>query len=238
MESHFLPMRALFAVHPLLRQVDSCRVDRVHPSDKPKRSRRRDWCAKEIKKRRRRVAPFSLVAKPPGRTMSSLFAAGSSSKKPYGQHSTPSRLNHTPASSSRHHHLQQQHAAPSAAVVEQQRPHATTTTLSPDQQTEIREAFELFDLDKDSRLDYHEFKVALRALGFDLKKSEVLKLMRDAPASATASAALEGGGGGPQNLVIGWDSFSLIAEDLILSRDPLEEIRRAFRLFDDESTLR
>jgi centrin-3 len=48
-----------------------------------------------------------------------------------------------------------------------------------DQQQEIREAFELFDMDKDGRIDYHELKVALRALGFDLKKAEVLKILRD-----------------------------------------------------------
>lgn len=28
-------------------------------------------------------------------------------------------------------------------------------------------------------MDYHELKVAMRALGFDLKKAEVLKILRD-----------------------------------------------------------
>lgn len=51
--------------------------------------------------------------------------------------------------------------------------------LSPDQLQEIREAFELFDMDKDGHIDYHELKVAMRALGFDLKKAEVLKILRD-----------------------------------------------------------
>ena len=44
---------------------------------------------------------------------------------------------------------------------------------------EIKEAFELFDTDKDGALDYHELKVAMRALGFDVKKAEVLKLLRE-----------------------------------------------------------
>ena len=52
-------------------------------------------------------------------------------------------------------------------------------TLSSDQSHEIREAFELFDINKDSKLDYHQLKVAIRALGFDLKKAEVLKLLRE-----------------------------------------------------------
>ena len=51
--------------------------------------------------------------------------------------------------------------------------------LSDDQKHEIKEAFELFDTDKDGNVDYHELKVAMRALGFDLKKPEVLKLIRD-----------------------------------------------------------
>jgi centrin-3 len=51
--------------------------------------------------------------------------------------------------------------------------------LSEDQRQEIKEAFELFDTDKDQMLDYHELKVAMRALGFDVKKPEVLKILRD-----------------------------------------------------------
>lgn len=51
--------------------------------------------------------------------------------------------------------------------------------LTEDQRLEIKEAFDLFDTDKDGAIDYHELKVAMRALGFDLKKAEVLKLLRD-----------------------------------------------------------
>jgi len=42
--------------------------------------------------------------------------------------------------------------------------------LSHEQKQEIKEAFDLFDADKDGSIDYHELKVAMRALGFDLKK--------------------------------------------------------------------
>jgi centrin-3 len=55
----------------------------------------------------------------------------------------------------------------------------TTASLTEDQRQEIKEAFELFDTDKDGAIDYHELKVALRALGFDMKKAEVVKMMRD-----------------------------------------------------------
>eukprot|EP00486_Rosalina_sp_Unknown_P004367 CAMPEP_0201564412 /NCGR_PEP_ID=MMETSP0190_2-20130828/2699_1 /ASSEMBLY_ACC=CAM_ASM_000263 /TAXON_ID=37353 /ORGANISM="Rosalina sp." /LENGTH=70 /DNA_ID=CAMNT_0047980565 /DNA_START=134 /DNA_END=343 /DNA_ORIENTATION=+ len=38
--------------------------------------------------------------------------------------------------------------------------------LSEDQKIEIREAFDLFDTDKSGIIDYHELRVAMRALGF------------------------------------------------------------------------
>lgn len=48
-----------------------------------------------------------------------------------------------------------------------------------EQKQEIREAFSLFDMNNDGMLDYHELKVALRALGFDLTKREVLEIIRE-----------------------------------------------------------
>ena len=66
----------------------------------------------------------------------------------------------------------------SAASKSKRRPHARPE-LTDEQKQEIKEAFELFDTDKDGCVDYHELKVAMRALGFDLKKAEVLKLLRD-----------------------------------------------------------
>lgn len=66
----------------------------------------------------------------------------------------------------------------SAATKNKRRPHARPE-LSEEQKQEIKEAFELFDTDKDGCVDYHELKVAMRALGFDLKKAEVLKILRD-----------------------------------------------------------
>ncbi|KAI9887282.1 MAG: Calcium-binding component of the spindle pole body (SPB) half-bridge [Watsoniomyces obsoletus] len=49
--------------------------------------------------------------------------------------------------------------------------------LSEEQREEINEAFGLFDLDKDKRIDYHELKVAMKALGFDLPKSEIVSIL-------------------------------------------------------------
>ena len=66
----------------------------------------------------------------------------------------------------------------SSAAKSRQRRHARPE-LTDEQKQEIKEAFELFDTDKDGCVDYHELKVAMRALGFDLKKAEVLKILRD-----------------------------------------------------------
>ncbi|KAL0571590.1 Calcium-binding component of the spindle pole body (SPB) half-bridge [Marasmius crinis-equi] len=109
----------------------------------------------------------------------------------------------------------------SAAQKAKRRTHSRPE-LTEDQKQEIKEAFELFDTDKDGKIDYHELKVAMRALGFDLKKAEVLKLLRDNDKT----------GQGFMN----FEDFAIAMSERILARDPNEEIRRAFHLFDDDNT--
>ncbi|KAG6380697.1 hypothetical protein JVT61DRAFT_5074 [Boletus reticuloceps] len=98
----------------------------------------------------------------------------------------------------------------------------TRPELTDEQKQEIKEAFELFDTDKDGSLDYHELKVAMRALGFDMKKAEVLKILRDHDKSGHG--------------LMEFEDFAKIMSERILARDPMEEIRRAFQLFDDDNT--
>lgn len=103
--------------------------------------------------------------------------------------------------------------------------------------------FTLFDLDKDQKIDYHEFKVALKALGFDLPKPEVLQLLQThgAPSSPSpphqiaASSAKDTAGGLPHTsrLLLSFSAFQTIMTQKILARDPREEIMRAFDLFDE-----
>jgi hypothetical protein len=66
----------------------------------------------------------------------------------------------------------------SSAAQKKRRTHSRPE-LTDEQKQEIKEAFELFDTDKDACVDYHELKVAMRALGFDMKKAEVLKILKD-----------------------------------------------------------
>lgn len=94
--------------------------------------------------------------------------------------------------------------------------------LSDEQKQEIKEAFELFDTDKDQAIDYHELKVAMRALGFDVKKADVLKVLKDYDKEQTGK--------------ITFDDFNEVMTDKILERDPSEEMLKAFRLFDDDDS--
>ncbi len=94
--------------------------------------------------------------------------------------------------------------------------------LSEEQKQEIKEAFDLFDTDKTGTIDYHELKVAMRALGFDVKKQEVLNLMKEYDR--------EGAG------QIEYHDFLEIMTGKISERDPVEEILKAFKLFDEDNT--
>jgi len=128
----------------------------------------------------------------------------------------------------------------SAAQKSKRRTHSRPE-LTDEQKQEIKEAFELFDTDKDGCVDYHELKVAMRALGFDLKKAEVLKILRDHDKT--------------NHGLMDFEDFAKIStfpvclaerlatlmplvpvSERILARDPMEEIRRAFQLFDDDNT--
>ncbi|CAO1619648.1 unnamed protein product [Jaminaea pallidilutea] len=135
-----------------------------------------------------------------------------------GGQGSSSSMNNVNGYHSSHHHYH--HSSSRRAGVDVGA--ASASDLTDEQRQEIKEAFELFDTDKDGCIDYHELKVAMRALGFDHKKAEVLKLLRDHDRRG------EG--------LMEWDDFARLMGDKIAARDPMEEIRRAFALFDDDGT--
>ncbi|TID15201.1 Cell division control protein 31 [Venturia nashicola] len=117
--------------------------------------------------------------------------------------------------------------------------------LSEEQREEINEAFQLFDLDRDNHIDYHELKVAMKALGFDLPKPEITALLQahGVPASSLTSSKAAGTSkqpmsqatfSGSQRLLLPMSQFQTLMATRILARDPREEILRAFELFDAE----
>jgi centrin-3 len=103
--------------------------------------------------------------------------------------------------------------------------------------------FGLFDLDKDKHIDYHELKVAMRALGFDLPKGEIVSILQahGVPSDGAKGKGIPGGGGGggvsthPTRLLLSLGKFQAIMAERILARNPEEEILRAFELFDEGS---
>jgi Ca2+-binding EF-hand superfamily protein len=133
-----------------------------------------------------------------------------------------------------------------AARSERERMEATGATslaeLSEEQREEISEAFNLFDLDKDGYIDYHELKVAMKALGFDLPKQEILQILQQngtpAPQQHAARKSQQQQQQqqqyqAPQRQLLSFQAFQTLMAQRILSRDPQEEINRAFELFDE-----
>ncbi|OIW24491.1 cell division control protein [Coniochaeta ligniaria NRRL 30616] len=106
--------------------------------------------------------------------------------------------------------------------------------LPEEAKTQINEAFGLFDNNDDGRLDYHEFRFCLRALGFDLPKPETYAYLTKYGVPPLGWQPEKQGECTPP-----WRQFTLpivqgIAGHLITKRDPIDELRRAFRLFDVE----
>eukprot|EP00127_Corallochytrium_limacisporum_P001606 Clim_evm3s70 gene=Clim_evmTU3s70 len=102
------------------------------------------------------------------------------------------------------------------------RPKKRRPELTEEQKNEIKDAFDLFDGDKDGYIDYHELKVSMRALGFDMKKSELLRIMKEYDPN--------------DHDRISFQDFFDVVKEKVLNRDPEEEIRQAFKLFDDDGT--
>lgn len=94
----------------------------------------------------------------------------------------------------------------------------TRGELSEEQKLEIKQAFDVFDIGGDQRLDHHELKTAMKALGFDATRSEVQQIIKDHDSTGKRR--------------IGFDDFNKVMTAKILQRDPKDEMRRAFALFD------
>ena len=59
--------------------------------------------------------------------------------------------------------------------------------LAPEQIEELKEAFNLFDVDGSGAIDYKELKAALKALNIKVPKEELRKMITDVDADASGS---------------------------------------------------
>ena len=89
--------------------------------------------------------------------------------------------------------------------------------LTEEQMQEIREAFELFDVDGSGYVDTRELKISLRALGFEVKKAEVRSLVANI-------------GKSPDD-VVNFDEFCQILSVKMATRDSRDEIMKVCGTF-------
>ncbi|KAK2094581.1 Centrin-1 [Saguinus oedipus] len=110
----------------------------------------------------------------------------------------------------------------SAAATTQKRKVVPKPELTEDQKQEVREAFDLFDVDGSGTIDVKELKVAMRALGFEPRKEEMKKMISEVDKEGTGK--------------ISFNDFLAVMTQKMSEKDTKEEILKAFRLFDDDET--
>jgi len=90
--------------------------------------------------------------------------------------------------------------------------------LTDEQKQEIKRAFDLFDKDDSKSIDVDELQYAMKALGITLKKDEVRKMMEE----------VDDDGNG----TIEFKEFLDLMSKKMEQRNPIEELKKAFRTFD------
>jgi len=94
--------------------------------------------------------------------------------------------------------------------------------LSDVQEAEINDAFKLFDKDGSGNIDFYELRDAMRALGLNMTKDEVKELMMKIDTD--------------NNGFIDQNEFRILMIDKLKGRDQEEELRKAFRVYDQDDT--
>mmetsp|Transcript_95467 Transcript_95467/g.269808 ORF Transcript_95467/g.269808 Transcript_95467/m.269808 type:complete len:161 (+) Transcript_95467:61-543(+) len=94
--------------------------------------------------------------------------------------------------------------------------------LTPQQKTEIKAAFDLFDTDGSGDIDARELHVAMRTLGFEASKDEIEKMI----------AEVDDDGSGE----IEFEEFLTMMTTKMLKHDPKEDMTKLFNFFDEDKT--
>lgn len=95
-----------------------------------------------------------------------------------------------------------------------------TVHLTPEQVDEINEAFKLFDKDGSGMIDTDELKDAMKALGLAYDKRQVVRLMEQADKDGSGQ--------------IDQEEFMSLMARLLHLRNPKEELKKAFKMYDDD----
>ena len=89
-----------------------------------------------------------------------------------------------------------------------------------EQLEELKEAFQLFDTNHSGTIDAREFKAAMRALGFPVKKADVIRYFKEVPRDISEA--------------INFEEFIRVVGPVMPKRDSKEEIHKIFQLFCDD----
>uniref|UniRef100_G1Q5P9 EF-hand domain-containing protein n=2 Tax=Myotis lucifugus TaxID=59463 RepID=G1Q5P9_MYOLU len=98
--------------------------------------------------------------------------------------------------------------------------HLPKLELSPQQIQELRQAFDLFDTDATGTIDVRELKVVMRAMGFEPKKEEIMKMISEIDPEGTGK--------------MNFNDFFTVMTQKMCEKDSKEDILKAFKLFDDD----
>jgi len=94
--------------------------------------------------------------------------------------------------------------------------------LDEEQIEELREAFNLFDTEHSGTIDARELKAALRALGFEVKKEDVRRMLADV--------------GKDPSQPIDFNEFCEMMRGRMPDKNSRPEIDKVFALFDEDET--
>lgn len=93
-------------------------------------------------------------------------------------------------------------------------------TLSHEQMEEIKEAFDLFDVDHSGSIDYRELKAAMKALGVKVDKGELRKMITDVDEDGSGQVELP--------------EFITMMTAKMSDGDSREEVEKVFKMFDPD----
>merc|ERR1711990_604938 len=99
---------------------------------------------------------------------------------------------------------------------------AELKSLSDEQKQELREAFDLFDTDGSGAVDATELHTAMKALGFEPKKEEISKMIKEMDKDGDAT--------------VDFEEFCVMMAEKMNQKDGKEEMLKGFKLFDDDGT--
>lgn len=92
--------------------------------------------------------------------------------------------------------------------------------LSDEQINLLKEAFDLFDMEKTGKIDYHELKLTFKAFGFKVTKEEMKSIKERLDSKDTNR--------------ISFDEFMDLMTEKFAERNPKDEALMAFDLFDED----